>query len=64
MGSYGIGIGRLLGVICEIFAKDKSMVLPKSVAPYDVHLICLENDDEKVSKQAEKLYAELCLCWN
>ena len=59
MGSYGIGIGRLLGVICEIVAGDKAMVLPKSVSPYDVHLLCLESDDTKIAKQSEELYSEL-----
>ena len=44
MGSYGIGPARLLGVIVEKFAKDNEMVLPKSVAPYTVHLLSLGND--------------------
>jgi len=58
LGSYGIGISRLLGVIVEHFADDKGLVWPAKVAPAQVHLISL-GDDEKVIKQADKLYSIL-----
>lgn len=57
-GSYGIGITRLLGAIVEVFHDDKGIIWPKVVAPFQVHLLQLENS-EKVKKAAEKLYGEL-----
>ncbi len=56
MGSYGIGVSRLMGAITEVFADDKGLVWPSSVAPYRVHLISL---GEKAQIVAEKLYADL-----
>ncbi len=44
MGCYGIGLGRLMGAIVEVNRDDKGIIWPKSVAPFQVHLICLEND--------------------
>jgi prolyl-tRNA synthetase len=52
MGSYGIGISRLMGVITEIFADDNGLVWPESVAPFKVHLIQLGS----VADQATALY--------
>lgn len=39
MGSYGIGITRLLGTIVETFSDDRGIIWPESVAPFRVHLI-------------------------
>lgn len=47
-GSYGIGLTRALGTIAEISNDDKGIVWPKSVAPYQVHLISLEKDAKDV----------------
>jgi|ERR1017187_2696737 prolyl-tRNA synthetase len=58
LGSYGIGISRLLGVIVEHFADDKGLVWPDNVSPAQVYLISL-GDDEKVIKQADQLYSIL-----
>ena len=58
MGSYGIGPARLLGVFVEKFGSDDSLVLPPSIAPFDVHLIAL-GDSEAVQKQADDMYAAL-----
>ncbi|MFC1730937.1 aminoacyl--tRNA ligase-related protein [candidate division KSB1 bacterium] len=58
MGCYGIGLSRIMGSIVEIFNDDKGILWPKSVTPYQVHLVIL-GDDEKVTKEADKLYAEL-----
>ena len=49
LGSYGIGITRLMGVIVEHFADDKGMVWPESVAPFHAHLLSL-GADEKASE--------------
>ncbi len=59
MGSYGIGLGRLMGTIAEVLSDENGLVWPKSVAPFAVHLIYLPSKDEKVKKAAEKLYQEL-----
>lgn len=55
MGSYGIGISRLMGVIVELLSDEKGIVWPESVAPFAVHLIQIGN----VSDQALKLYEDL-----
>lgn len=58
MGSYGIGPGRLMGAIVEVCSDEKGIVWPKSVAPFDIHLICVSTDTE-VIKSADNLYKEL-----
>ncbi|MDD2232311.1 MAG: proline--tRNA ligase [Sphaerochaetaceae bacterium] len=55
MGSYGIGIGRLLACLAEQYNDDKGLILPISVAPYQVHLVSLIKD----AAIAEKIYEEL-----
>lgn len=58
MGSYGIGVGRLLACLCEEYHDDNGLILPISVAPYQVHLVgLLENED--TIKTAEQLYENL-----
>jgi prolyl-tRNA synthetase len=58
LGSYGIGVGRLMGVVVEHFADDKGIVWPKNIAPYTVYLAPL-GIDEPVLKVAQKLYDDL-----
>jgi prolyl-tRNA synthetase len=55
LGSYGIGITRLIGVIAELFADDKGLVWPESIAPAKVYLIRI-GEKEDVVKQADDLY--------
>lgn len=57
MGSYGIGITRLMGVLVEKFADEKGIVWPESVAPFAVHLVALNTDDADVTDYAEGVYA-------
>ena len=59
MGSYGIGLGRLMGAIVEVHNDAKGILWPESVAPFLVHLIELKSDDAKVKGAAEKIYADL-----
>lgn len=59
MGSYGIGVGRLMGTIVELFSDEKSIVWPESVAPYTVHLLELSQGNEKVKEYADEIYEEL-----
>lgn len=46
MCSYGIGTSRLAGAIAEVCSDEKGLVWPKSVAPYDVHIIVLETSEQ------------------
>lgn len=54
LGSYGIGVTRLIGTIVEIFNDKKGIIWPESVAPFAVHILSLNKNAE-----AEKLYNEL-----
>jgi len=58
LGSYGIGITRLMGVIAEHFSDDKGLVWPISVAPAKVYLANV-GESEAVKNQADKLYEDL-----
>jgi len=58
MGSYGIGPGRVMGVVVEAHSDERGIVWPESIAPFKVHLTCLSKD-EKVLAQAEELYEKL-----
>lgn len=58
MGSYGIGVGRLLACLCEEYHDDAGLRLPISVAPYQVHLVGLM-ENEETTAAAEQLYSEL-----
>lgn len=54
LGSYGIGVTRLMGVLAEKFADDKGLVWPDTVAPYQLHLVQI-GDDAAVTAEAQKL---------
>ena len=54
MGSYGIGPGRVMGVITELLSDEKGLVWPEAVAPFTVHLISFKQDNV-----AEELYIQL-----
>ena len=56
MGSYGIGITRVMGVIVEKFADDKGLVWPEEVAPARVHLVQIGKESVAA---ADKLYDTL-----
>ena len=59
MGSYGIGVSRLLGAIIEACHDDKGIVWPESVAPFKVGLINLRVSDAGCTKACDDLYARL-----
>ncbi|MEN9338370.1 MAG: hypothetical protein RI945_95 [Candidatus Parcubacteria bacterium] len=60
MGSYGIGITRLMGTIVEVFADEKGIVWPESVAPFQIHLLSLAKDaSDEVFKKAKEIYIKL-----
>ena len=59
MGSYGIGIGRLMATIIEIHHDDKGMIWPENIAPYQAHLVPVEIRERKVKVIADKIYQDL-----
>jgi len=59
MGSYGIGLGRLMGTVVEVSSDNRGIVWPKSIAPFDIHLILLDIDNPSVKHVAENLYQSL-----
>ena len=54
MGCYGIGPSRIMGAIAEIYHDSKGLIWPANIAPYQVHLLSLNSNDE-----AEKIYRQL-----
>ncbi|KKU55007.1 MAG: Prolyl-tRNA synthetase [Candidatus Amesbacteria bacterium GW2011_GWA2_47_11] len=57
--SYGIGTTRVMGAVVEVYHDDKGIIWPESVAPYQVHLVTLENQEPGSRKQGEKVYTLL-----
>ncbi len=55
MGSYGIGVGRLLACLAEEYNDESGLALPITSAPYQVHLVSLLKEGD----EAEKIYQEL-----
>ena len=58
MGCYGIGPSRLMGTIVELLNDENGIIWPESIAPYQVHLVSLGNDDNVIA-EAEKIYDSL-----
>jgi prolyl-tRNA synthetase len=59
MGSYGIGVSRLVGALIEANHDDGGIIWPESVAPFRVGLINLRPADAKCREAADALYAKL-----
>src|SRR5262249_35848112 len=59
MGSYGIGVSRLVGALIEANHDDAGIIWPESVAPFRVGLINLRPADARCRDAAEDLYAKL-----
>ena len=59
MGSYGIGISRLVGAIIESSNDDKGIIWPKSVSPYDIGLINLKQKDNDITAISNGVYEKL-----
>jgi len=59
MGSYGIGVSRLVGAIIEAYHDDRGIIWPESVAPFRVGLINLKNGDPACDAVCDDLYAKL-----
>jgi prolyl-tRNA synthetase len=58
MGSYGIGLDRLMAIIVELHHDKDGIIWPASIAPYQVHLLHIGKGDD-VRQAAENLYTEL-----
>jgi prolyl-tRNA synthetase len=58
MGSYGIGISRLLGTLAEHFADDKGLVWPENVAPFKVYIVQI-GDSKEITQKAADLHDKL-----
>ena len=59
MGSYGIGVSRLVGALIEANHDDAGIIWPESVAPFRVGLINLRPGDARCRDAADELYAKL-----
>ncbi len=59
MGSYGIGLGRLLACIAEQHHDERGLTWPLSVAPFPIHLVSLAGKKEQVQQTAELVAASL-----
>jgi prolyl-tRNA synthetase len=58
MGCYGIGLGRTLATIVELYHDDRGIIWPESIAPYQVHLVSLKGGEDQAAALYEKLQAE------
>jgi prolyl-tRNA synthetase len=59
MGSYGIGVSRLVGALIEANHDDSGIIWPESVAPFRLGLINLRPADDKCRAAADDLYGKL-----
>ena len=59
MGSYGIGVSRLLGAIIDASHDDSGIIWPEAVAPFTVGLVNIRAGDAACDAAAEKLYHAL-----
>ncbi len=60
MGSYGIGVGRILAVAAQIYSDDAGLQLPINIAPFEVCIVSATTRDDEVVSTADKLYQQ-CL---
>jgi prolyl-tRNA synthetase len=59
MGSYGVGVSRLVGAIIEASHDDAGIIWPEAVAPWRVGLVTMRADDQASREAAENLYGQL-----
>jgi prolyl-tRNA synthetase len=59
MGCYGIGVSRILMAAIEQNNDENGMIWPKSIAPFDVHLIAIDIKNEEQAAVADELYEQL-----
>lgn len=56
MGSYGVGVSRLVGAIIEACHDDNGIIWPESIAPFKIGIINLKTDDEQCNEVAQMLH--------
>lgn len=54
MGAYGIGLGRVMGTVVEIYHDEKGIIWPENIAPFKIYLVSLDSNEE-----ADKIYNDL-----
>ena len=59
MGCYGIGINRILASAIELGNDDNGIIWPVSIAPFEVLVTCVNQDEEEVARTAESIYQQL-----
>jgi prolyl-tRNA synthetase len=59
MGSYGVGVSRLVGAIIEASHDDNGIVWPEAVAPWKVGIVTMRQDDQASADAAEDAYRRL-----
>ena len=59
MGSYGVGVSRLVGAIIEASHDDNGIIWPEAVAPWKVGLVTMRGDDAASIAAADDIYAKL-----
>ncbi|MDP3735573.1 MAG: aminoacyl--tRNA ligase-related protein [bacterium] len=52
MGCYGIGVGRLMGTVAEVLSDNRGLVWPRSIAPFDAHLVRIRNSKLEISSES------------
>jgi len=63
MGCYGIGLQRLMGAVAEVKSDGKSIVWPREIAPFKIHLIPLNLKLESVAEKTREIYESLSAVW-
>ncbi|HEY7593172.1 MAG TPA: proline--tRNA ligase [Actinophytocola sp.] len=58
MGSYGVGVSRLVAVVAEQYHDELGLVWPRAIAPYDLHVVIAGKDDS-VREGGERLAGQL-----
>ncbi len=59
MGCYGIGVNRILASAIELYNDKDGIIWPISIAPYEVIITCVNQEDAEVAQAAEKIYQQL-----
>lgn len=59
MGSYGIGVERLMGTVVEVSHDDAGIIWPEAIAPARIHLLLVGEQNEKLKKFADRVYTTL-----
>ena len=59
MGSYGIGLGRVMGTVVEVLSDEKGIVWPQNISPFKIHLVLIDDKDGNVKEHADEIYQSL-----